>query len=75
MAWVERTALKRVHTICKTDSGNLMYATGDTKLVLCDNLEGWGGEGGRRGVLEGGTHVCLWLIHADVWQRPSQYCN
>jgi len=22
-----------------------------------------------------GTHVYLWLIHADVWQKPSQYCN
>ena len=22
-----------------------------------------------------GTHVYLWPIHADVWQRPSQYCK
>ena len=22
-----------------------------------------------------GTHICLWLIHVDVWQRPSQYCK
>ena len=22
-----------------------------------------------------GTHVCLWLSHVDVWQRPSQYCK
>ena len=22
-----------------------------------------------------GTHVCLWLIHTDVWQKPSQYCK
>ena len=20
-----------------------------------------------------GTYLCLWLIHADVWQNPSQY--
>ena len=19
------------------------------------------------------THICLWLIHTDVWQKPSQY--
>ena len=19
------------------------------------------------------THVCLWLIHIDLWQKPSQY--
>ena len=23
----------------------------------------------------GGTHVYLWPIHADVWQKPSQYCK
>ena len=23
----------------------------------------------------GGTHVYLWPIHVDVWQRPSQYCK
>ena len=22
-----------------------------------------------------GTHVYLWLIHADVWQKPAQYCK
>ena len=22
-----------------------------------------------------GTHACLWLIHVDVWQNPSQYYN
>ena len=21
------------------------------------------------------THVYLWLIHVDVWQKPSQYCK
>ena len=39
------------------------------ELVLCDNPEGWGGEGGGRGVQEEGTLVCLWLIHVDVWQK------
>ena len=33
-----------------------------------------GGEGGGRGVQDRGTHVHLWLIHVDVWQKP-QYCN
>ena len=22
-----------------------------------------------------GTYVHLWLIHVDVWQRPTQHCN
>ena len=30
-----------------------------------------------RGVVFGrkGTYVYLWLIHVDVWQRPTQYCK
>ena len=38
-------------------------------LVLCDNLEGWSGEGGGRGFRTEGTHAYLWLIHTDVWQN------
>ena len=44
-------------------SGNLPYDAGSSKLVLCDNLEGWDGREG--------TEVCLWLIPVDVWQKPS----
>ena len=22
-----------------------------------------------------GTYVCLWPIHADVWQEPTQHCK
>ena len=22
-----------------------------------------------------GIYVCLWLIHVDVWQKPTQHCN
>ena len=29
-------------------SGNLLYDMGIPKSVLCDNLEGWDGEGGGR---------------------------
>ena len=34
---------------------------------------GWCGrwEGG----LGWGTHVNLWLIHVDVWQKPLEYCK
>ena len=37
-----------------TASGNLLYDAGSSNLVLCDNLEGWDGEGGEREVQEGG---------------------
>ena len=22
-----------------------------------------------------GTYVYLWMIHADVWQKPTQFCK
>ena len=42
------------------------------KPKLWDNLEGWevGGKLKREG-----TYVYLWLIHVDVWQKPTQYCK
>ena len=52
--------------------------------MLCDIPEGgdgWemGGGCGVQGVggvfREEGTYVYLWLIHVDVWQRPTQYCK
>ena len=34
------------------------------------------GSGGRwEGGWEWGTHVNPWLIHANVWQKPLQYCK
>ena len=33
---------------------------------------GW--QVGRRFKREG-TCVYLWLIHVDVWQKPTQHCN
>ena len=48
-------------------SESLMHDAGNPKPVLWDNLEGWGGEGGAKGIQDGGTHVHLWLIHVDVW--------
>ena len=35
-----------------------MYDARNPKPVLCDNLEGWEGEGGGRGVQEGGD-LCI----------------
>ena len=52
-----------------------MHETGYSKPVFWDNPEGWGGEGGGRGVQDKGTHVNPWLIHVNVWQKPPQYCK
>ena len=56
-------------------SANLMHEAGHSKLMLWDNPEGWGGEGGGKQASGWGTHVRPWLIHVDVWQKPSQYCK
>ena len=56
-------------------SPSLMPETGHSEPVYWNNPEGWGGEGGGRGVWDRGTHVHLWLIHVNVWQKPPQYCN
>ena len=53
----------------------LLHDAGRLNQVLCDNLEGWDGweVGGR---FKGDwTYVYLWLIHVDVWQKPTQYCK
>ena len=39
-------------------SANLMHEAGHPKLVLWDNPEGWGGEGGGKGVQDGGD-ICI----------------
>ena len=40
-----------------------------------NNLEGWDGVEGGREVQEEGTYVYLWLIHGDVWQKPTRCCK
>ena len=46
-------------------SANVMHEAGHPKLVLWDDTDGWGEEGGGRGVQDGGTHIYLWLIHVN----------
>ena len=36
----------------------------------CDSLEGFE-VGGR--LKKKGAHVYLWLIHVEIWQKPTQY--
>ena len=38
-------------------SGDLLYDTGSSNLVLCDNLEEWDGGGKREGGSGGRGHV------------------
>ena len=44
--------------------------------MLWGNLEGWDEVGGSWGRLKNEeTYVYLWLFHAVVWQKPTQYCK
>ena len=40
----------------------------------CDGTLGWDGVVGGREIQER-TYVYLELIHVDVWQKPTQYCE
>ena len=64
-------------TLCNTraTSGNLLCDTGSSTQCSVTTKRGemgreMGGEFRRKG-----TCVYLWLIHVDVWQKPTQYCK
>ena len=31
--------------------------------------------GGRRDIQKVGDILYLWLIHVDIWQKPTHYCK
>ena len=41
--------------------------------MLSNNPEVWDGVGSGREVQGEGTCVCLWLIHADAWQKLTEH--
>jgi len=60
--------------VCKTDSQwEAAIWCRELILVLCANLEGWDGVGGK--LRREGAYVYLWLTHADVWQKPTKHCK
>jgi len=62
---IERIALKHILPYVKQiTNGNLLYNSGSSNSVLCNNAEGLDGVGGRFKRVE--KYICLWLIHADV---------
>ena len=61
-------------TICKIDN---QLAVG-CRAPKAGGLTVWRDGAGREvagGFRMEGTHVYLWPIHTDVWQKPSQHCN
>ena len=43
----------------------------ELKQGLCNNLEGWAGQGDGRER----TNIYLWLIHVDVWKKQTKFCK
>ena len=70
----ERRACTYTHYQCKQRaSGDLPCDTGSsTKCSVTNQRGGMGWKMGRV-LRREGTCVYLWLIHVDVWQKPTQY--
>ena len=47
----------------------------ERKQGLCDNLEGWDGEGDGRKVWEGWDMGVPMADSVDGWQKPTKYCK
>ena len=58
---------------CTLPYACLIHEAGHPEPVLWGNPEGLGEESGGRCVQDRDAYVYLWLIHVDVWQKPSQY--
>ena len=62
---------------CKIANGNLLYDSGNSNWGSVTTQRGglaWEGDSRWRFKREG-TYVHLWLIHVDVWEKPTQYCK
>ena len=63
-------------TMCKIDSQwEFAVCLRKLKQGLCINLEGWDGEGMGGRLKRDGIYVYLWLIHGEVWQKPTKFCK
>ena len=69
--WENGTETCKISCLKRVASPGSMHDTGCLGLVHGDDPEGWFGEGGgRRAEGSGwGTHVYLWRIHFDIWQK------
>ena len=75
MIWENSIETCILSYVKQIDSPGSMNETGCSGLMHWDDPERWGGDGGRRGIQDEGTHVHPRLIHVNVWQKPSQYCK
>ena len=76
VGYMERVTWKRkLPYVKQTANGNLLYDSGNSNWgSVTTQRDGMGRETGGRFKREG-TYVYLWLIHANVWQKPTQFCK
>ena len=64
--------------MCTVSNVKQIASPGSMKEIGCSGLVPWDerrdGERGRMGS-GWGTYIQSWLIHANVWQKPLQYCK
>ena len=71
MIWENATETCILPYVKQMISASSMHETGHLKPVLWGNPEEWGREGSGRALQDGRTHVYLWLIHINIWQKTT----
>ena len=63
----ERVALKHIHYHMYNyiASGNLLYDSRSSNLVLCDNLEGWDGMGWDGKEVQERRDICIPMVDSS----------
>ena len=71
---IDRVAWKHIHYRMWNKQPVGICCMTQRAQIRCSREVGWGGSWELEGRFKSRrTYVCLWLIHVDVWQRPTQY--
>ena len=74
-----QTVNRQLLELCRAQNS---YSSFKTQLSCYEAFSNWPGRDSdsflhvARGAFNReGTYVCLWLIHVDIWHKPTQYCK
>ena len=72
----EKVTWKYIHYHKRNSQpAGICYMTQGAHTSALWQSKGVGGVGRREVGSRGRGHVYLWLMHVDVWQKPTQYCK
>ena len=74
--WALGSITMNKHTLShvkQTANGNFLYDSGNSNWGSVTTYRGGIGREVGGSFKKEGTYVYLWLIHAHVWQKPTQY--